>query len=324
MPAVDKSSAMAALLPDAPTTLAEFRSLGVPNWRVQELVEERLLRRVLRGVYVAATVEDSVALRVRAATKVIPPGVIVRDRTAAFLHGVEVLGYAETEVLPPLETCVLPGKEPPGRAGVDGRQRDLLPRDLVVLEGLTVTSPLRTALDLGCHLKRWTAFGALDAMRHEHALSLADFDRELPRFRGRRGVRQLRELLPMTDPRAESMRESWTRLVLLEEGFPPPELQWWIELAGIPTWRLDLAYPRHRIAIEYDGEEWHDRTEEQWENDDNRRAWLRQHGWIVIVVKKADLSPTGPNRWLDEVAASLAKRRVSTMRPFMHRGQLGA
>ena len=53
-------------------------------------------------------------------------------------------------------------------------------------------------------------------------------------------------------------------------------------------YRLDLAYPYHRICIEYDGREFHDGPLQQ-QADERRRAWLRQHGWTVIVVTVDDL-----------------------------------
>lgn len=302
-----------------PMTLAELRAHGLSKWQVIDLEASGQLRRVLYGVYVDAAVEDSVDLRLRSARKVIAPGSVVRDRTAAWLHGVDVFGYAESEVLPPIETCVLPGRPPTTRKGVDGRRRDLLPRDLMVIDGLTLTTPLRTALDLGCHLKRMMALAALDLFKNKHGLTDPELLRELPRFAGRRGVRQLRPLIPISDPRAESVRESWTRLAIIDDGLPVPELQYWIEIKGVPVWRLDHAYPRHRVAVEYDGEEWHDRTEEQRKNDRERREWLERNGWIVIVVRKADFVPGRRGAWLDELDQALWERRTSTMRPFMSR-----
>ena len=50
----------------------------------------------------------------------------------------------------------------------------------------------------------------------------------LPRFRRRRGVVQLRELLELVDARIESARESWTWLEIHDAGLPLPEPQVWI------------------------------------------------------------------------------------------------
>ena len=72
-------------------------------------------------------------------------------------------------------------------------------------------------------------------------------------------------------------------------------------------YRLDLAYPAHRVAVEYDGEEWHHLTEEQRENDRTRREWLRQQGWTVIVVDKDGVHDRS-QRWLRELREALRPR----------------
>jgi hypothetical protein len=125
------------------------------------------------------------------------------------------------------------------------------------------------------------------------------------RYFRRRGVVQLRQLIPLADPRAESARESWTRLAIIDAGLPCPELQFWIEIDGVPTYHLDLAYPRHRIAVEYDGEEFHRRTPEQRRHDDKRRTWLEESGWTVIVVKRGDFTGAALDRWLGDLRAAL-------------------
>jgi very-short-patch-repair endonuclease len=68
---------------------------------------------------------------------------------------------------------------------------------------------------------------------------------------------------------------------------------------------LDLAYPRLRVVVEYDGEDFHDRTEEQRRHDAERRAWLEEHDWTVVVVKKGDFTGAGLDRWLGELRRAL-------------------
>lgn len=303
-------------LPGHPFTTAHLPDLGISRKQLRAAVEADVVRRVLRGVYVAHDVDDTIAVRAAAARMVIRPGSVVRDRTAAWIHGVDVLGWAETEVLPPVETCVARFNSPTRRGGVDGRTRDLELRDVMTIDDVWVTTPLRTALDLGCNLKRQTALGALDAVMHHHHLVPGQLVAELPRLAGRRGVRQLRSLLPLSDPLRESMRESWMALALHDAGLPMPQAQHWIDIDGVPTWRLDLAYPRHRIVIEYDGEQWHHRTEEQRRHDERRRGWLRAHGWAVIVVTKLELTPTGPSPWIADVREAL-RQRTTTMRRWV-------
>ena len=78
-----------------------------------------------------------------------------------------------------------------------------------------------------------------------------------------------------------------------------------VVIDGVPTYRIDLAYPRHRIAIEYDGEEFHDRTPGQRHHDKKRREWLERHGWTVIVVKRGGFTGAGLDAWLNELRAAL-------------------
>lgn len=74
------------------------------------------------------------------------------------------------------------------------------------MAGVRVTTPLRTALDLGCLLRAREAIAALDAFARLHGIPTALLTAELPRFKRRRGVRQLRTLVPLVDGRAESAR----------------------------------------------------------------------------------------------------------------------
>lgn len=296
-----------SLLPERPFTYTQLADVGLSRSQLRRAVESGRVRRLLTNVYVTAATEDSMDLRIQAVALVVRPGHIACDRTAAWLHGVDARTFSEHAVHPPIEACVLRGREPSHRAGVRGRSRDLRPDDIVDHGVFLCTTPLRTALDLGCILTRRDALAAIDQLRRLHSLAVADLAAELPRFGRRRGVVQLRDLVALSDPRSESVRESWTRLALLDAGLPVPEVQWWVEIDGVPTYRLDLAYPLHRVAVEYDGEEFH-RTPEQRRHDLERRERLRDLGWTVIVVRNGDFSGLRLERWVDEVRCALVDR----------------
>ena len=179
------------------------------------------------------------------------------DRTAAWVLGVDCFRYAELDCIPPLESCVLRGHEPTERREVVGRTRDLREDDIIEIGGVRVTTPLRTAADLLCLLPRREALAAADALMRLHGFTVAELRRLLVRYYRRRGVVQARSLAPLVDGRAESSGESWARLEINDHGLPVPTPQHWVLVDGVPTYRLDLAYPRARIAIEYDGEAHH-------------------------------------------------------------------
>lgn len=263
------------------------------------------VRTIVRGVFVAVGVPDTIELRAHAVARVVRPHHVVTDRTAAWLHDVDVHTYAEHDVVPLIETCALRWHEPTTLPGVDGRTRDLLRCDVMTLHGVPVTTPLRTALDLGCCLRRREAFAAMVALARLHGLTKEDLVRELGRYRRRRGVIQLRGLAGLVDPRIESQREAWVFLDIADAGIPLPQPQHWIEVEGVLTYRLDFAYPKARVCVEYDGFEWHEKSEEQREHDRKRRQWLRDHGWTVIVIRSGDFTGDAPDRWLRELREAL-------------------
>jgi hypothetical protein len=261
---------------------------------------------VLYGGYLPDGVTDSIEMRAGLAARLLPEGHIVSGRTAAWLYGVDTYAWAEGSDIPPIDVCVLSGSEPSDREGVVGHVRDLSQHDVTTVAGIRATTPLRTAMDLGCILKIREAIAAMDALARLRGVTVAAMTAELPRFRRRRGVRQLRVLVPLVDPRSESARESWTRLEIYLAGLPAPTPQHWIEIDGVPTLRLDLAYPERRTAVEYDGYDAHERTAQQRDHDRRRREWLRENGWTVIVIRRGDFSGAALDRWLDELRAALA------------------
>lgn len=286
-------------LPSCPLSRRDLLQMGLSENRLRHLIRSGVLRVVFRGVYVRADIEDSVELRVRAAALLVGSEQIICDRSAAYLHGVDVYGSRERPEWR-LETCVRSGG-PNRHRGVDGRQRKLADGDVARLGSVPVTTPLRTALDLGCALPRHRALGAMDALAREHHFDRRDLQRECSRFRGRRGVIQLRELATLVDPRSESPRESWLRLVLFDARLPMPEVQWWVVEEGVQVYRLDFAYPGHLVAVEYDGFDHHMKTAEQIRTDHERRQWLAARGWKVIVVTKADLRHDVDAVWLSQL-----------------------
>ena len=291
-------------LPAHPFTRTQATELHLTRGRLADALAQGQLRRVVRNVYVRADVADSVELRAEAAALVVTPGVVFVDRTAAWLHGVDVFDYRELEILPPLECVVLRDRSRIERTGCVGGERDLAVNDVTRVHGVRVTTPLRTALDLGCLLPRPDALAALDMFLRQ-GVREREILESLPRYRRRRGVVKLREMTSLMDARAESARESRTRLAIHDADLPAPRPQHWVTEHGVRIYRLDLAYPRHRVAVEYDGRDWHENTAEQIDADLRRRAWLAARGWTIIVVRRGDFQPGRRGEWLRELRCAL-------------------
>lgn len=311
---------VAAGLTQTPFTRFEALRAGVAPHELRLLIDEGALRLSVRGVYVPARLPDSLEVRVQSLAKVAAAHVIIVDRTAAWLWGVSAFTLAEESGFVPIDAYSLRGRTRVRRPGVRGGARDLRPSDWVETGGVRVTSPVRTAMDLACSLGRLDAVAALDALMRGQGLTRADLCAQLPRFRGRRGVIQAREVVSLVDPRSESQGESFTRVVIIDEGFPVPSLQVWVyDEQGRPLFRLDHAYEELKIAVEYDGEEHHTSPEDR-ERGARRRAWLRANGWIVIVVTKSELAVHSRIRWVEELQCA-RQQRVDEMRCAKARSQ---
>jgi very-short-patch-repair endonuclease len=300
-------------LPDTPFTLADLETLDLDRPTLRRLIRAGFVRVPFYGAYVPAHLPDTQETRAAALGMAVTEHHVICGRTAAWLHGVETYSRAELQVAPEVETCALRGRTPTRLKGADGRTRDLTPHEVMTIGTVRVTTPLRTALDLGCHLKRREAMAALNEFARRHGVTALMLARELPRFAGRRGVVQLRELVPLVDPRIESQRESWVWLALGDHNLPMPEPQYWIEIDGVPTYRLDFAWVLARVCVEYDGVDGHDLTEDQRRSDAARRAWLREHGWTVIVVRLGDFTGEALDRWIRELREAL-RPTYSTLR----------
>lgn len=291
-----------------PFTFSQANATGITRDLFRLLLAEGRVRHVLREVYVRNDLPDTIEMKASAIALVAPAHAVICDRTAAWLWGVDAFRHWELDMLPPLDTYVLRGNSRIRRPETCGGERDLRCDDVVVIGGMRVTTPLRTSLDLGCRLSRYEALAVMDSFARLHDVGPAELRALLPRYRRRRGVVQARELVRLVDPRSESAAESFVRLVIHDHGLPAPEPQYWVTVGGVAAYRLDLAYPRLRIGVEYDGEDFHS-SEEDRGRDRRRRTWLRDNGWLVIVVRKDDLRGASREAWLHELRTALAARQ---------------
>ena len=273
---------------DRPFTAREADAAGVPSSLRHKLVATGLLRPMLRGVFVASQVPDSLRLRVAAVALVTPPHLVVVDRTAAWIHGVDALPRSAIHQLPSLELYSR-GASRMRRTGVSSGIRHLTAADIEVLNGVAVTTALRTACDLGRLLWRYDALAAIDGFLRL-GVAREELIREVDRFKGHRGVVQLRRLAALGDRGAESPPESALRLHWHEADIPaPPETQIWVHADdGMPRFRIDVGDPEVRFGAEYFGEEFHGTDAEA--ADEDRLQWLRdRRGWVMEVFTKADV-----------------------------------
>jgi hypothetical protein len=271
---------------DVPFTAPVAKAVGVSRHQLTWLCRQGLLRQPLPGVYIVAQLPDSTMLRAHCLSLVVPDDCVIVDRHAGWLHGAEMI-LAPNEHLQTLPIRVF---RPSGygrlRNGLaESGERNLRQDDIMEVLGLPVTTPLRTAWDLGRVRSRERAISGLDAMLRLGLFSHDELLAGVERFRRMRWITTLRTLAPLADGRAASPGESVLRLRWLDCGLPRPVPQFEVWVDGVLIAILDLANPELWYAAEYDGEEWHS-SEEQRDHDRNRRDEVERHGFIVDAFKK--------------------------------------
>ena len=298
---------------DTPFTTRTAVAAGVSRHWLTQLHAQRLLRNPLRGVHVAAGVPDTLATRVECLRLVMHEDAVLCDRHAGWLHGAEM-------VLVPGEHLQLRGLtlDLPGGRGrlrnklTDGGQRQLRPDDVMEVRGIRVTTPLRTAWDLG--RTRWPepALSGLDAMLRLGAFTSTDLVSGIERFKSMRWVTTLRTYAPLADGRAESPGESALRLRFMENGLPyEPQIA--VSSGPRRAW-IDVGDRASRFGVEYQGREWHEDALSQ-ARDRTRMDWLeRSAGWTMREVWAEDVY--GHERAIDRILREgIAFARARHRRP---------
>ena len=181
------------------------------------------------------------------------------------------------------------------------------PDELDVVAGLPVTSPRRTAFDIGCRKPMGLAIAHLDALMRATGLKVNEVREISAMHRGARGLRQLEAVLECVDAGSQSPKETWLRLLLVKAGLPRPTTQIPVmAAAGTQMYYLDMGWPDLMVAVEYDGE--HHRLDRwQYAKDIRRSEKLAQLGWIVIRVVASDRPDDIVRRVRDALAYRAAK-----------------
>jgi hypothetical protein len=188
---------------------------------------------------------------------------------------------------------------------------DLPDDDVVELDGLLVTSPLRTLVDLARTASFATGVAAIDcalaALRPDRGTApFVERDALLDRaarLAGQRGVRRLRKVIDFADGRSGSSGESHSRVQIARLRLPRPELQ--VEIVDLEgrTWHSDFGWLKYRMLGEFDGMVKYTR---------NRYLRGRDVADVVIEEKLREdairlASGCGMVRWTTQTSRSLAR-----------------
>ena len=243
-------------------------------------IPERALRSlyeaVYPGVYVPWGVELTASQRARAAWLWSRRRAVVTGHSAAAL-----LGAKWVDPLAPAELAY-DNRHAPKLIAV--HTDTLLDGEVMEVDGVAVTTAARTAFDIGRRAPRLLALQKLDALANASDVKVLDVEAVTAQHRGARGIRRLRQILPLVDGGAESPRETWTRLALIDAGFPTPRTQIPVfGLGGCVVARIDMGWDEWRVGVEYDGaQHWTDPL--QRTRDIDRWSEVADSRWTIIRV----------------------------------------
>jgi very-short-patch-repair endonuclease len=168
----------------------------------------------------------------------------------------------------------------------------LTDRDVTEIDGIPVTRPVRTFLDLGVVLPADSLEQILDDGRRRKMLEIAPIWRRLEELGDLRpGTKRVRGVLAcqVTGNRpAESVLETRFRQLVRGAGLPMPTPQFEVSANGFRA-RVDFAYPHLRLAIELDGAAHHSGRSAH-RRDRDRENQLVALGWRVLRFTWDDVS----------------------------------
>ena len=193
----------------------------------------------------------------------------------------------------------------------------LCSRDACRVGDMRVTTPARTAFDIARRLPLLVAVPKIDAVLRVSGCSALDAQAVLNRNPGLRGTRNAAIALSLADAGAESPPESLVRLLVLMAALPRPATQIVVpDGYGSPVYRLDLGWPQHKVAIEYDGaQHWTDPA--QRARDIERLEFLAAQGWTIIRLSWVQLRDQ-PISVVNRVARALgAVPNVTLLHAFL-------
>jgi len=252
-------------------------------------------RALCRDIYIDARARVTHELRCEATVFALPADAAITGRSAATIRG-----CALARPWDPVEVVAPPRRRLNWRDGIDLRRNEIRRDETEPWNGGRITTPLRMGLDLALDRPLPHAVADLDMVLRAGLVN-ADELAALMASRSDRGIVVARQAVGLTDPLAESRPESMVRVHLVLAGLAPVP-QFWIDDASGRIARTDLAFPEHRLAIEYDGQ-WRDG--QVWALNHDRARLNRVHlaGWDVIFVTDELLA--NPRKLVAMVEAAL-------------------
>jgi very-short-patch-repair endonuclease len=179
----------------------------------------------------------------------------------------------------------------PKREGSKLRRRDRAPSDVVERNGLRVTTLPLTVVEAAA--RRGGGAKLMDSALQRH-VELPQLWRAHLRNKGRHGSPAARRLLQVASDRARSEAERLLLKLLRDNG-----ITGWNANYPVGGYKVDVGFPRQKVAIETDGWAFHS-SQEDFQKDRERQNKIALLGWQVLRFTWLDLTEY-PQRVLAEI-----------------------
>jgi very-short-patch-repair endonuclease len=236
----------------------------------------RYYRAMMPNVYLDKRVEPSLRQRTVAAHLWSRREAVVSGLAASAMHGAK---WIDDDV--PIELIWRNARVP---GGVVSRADSILEEEIQRLDGLAVTSPERTAFDIGRRGRIDDAVARLDALAQATGFKVPAIHELATQHPRTRGLRRLEKVLDLVDAGAESPKETWLRLLAIRAGYPRPRTQIPVLSPDGRRWyHLDMGWEDIMLALEYDGDH-HRTTRERFAYEIERAEDIHNLGWTIVKV----------------------------------------
>jgi very-short-patch-repair endonuclease/predicted transcriptional regulator of viral defense system len=270
----------------------QLAALGLQQRAVSYRAAAGRLHRVHRGVYAVGHTVLTANGRRMAAVLAAGPGAVLSHASAAALWEIRPTNATRIDV-------TVRTKRGRARRGLRIHRTSTLQADEVTdHQGIPVTTPSRTLLDLAATLPRRALERALDEAEVQELYDLTSLTAIARAHAGERGARALTEALDhdpgttLTDSELEELMLALCDEHRLER--PKPQTR----VAGL---RVDFYFAAARLVVETDGYRYH-RTRRAFERDRERDAILARAGYRTLRFTHRQLTKRAA-----EVAATITK-----------------
>jgi very-short-patch-repair endonuclease len=279
---------------DGVITLAQAKRAGLSQDAIDRRVKSGAWLRCSRGVYFVDDRPFTDEARVRAGVWSYGQDAVASGLAAAWWQG---LTRFPPEIV---EVTVRRGAHLQHNYGTRLRRRDLVPKEIVERKGLLVTALPLTVVEAAA--RRDGGAKLMDSALQRH-VELPQLWKAHLRNKGRHGSPAARRLLRAAADGARSEAERLLIKLLRDNN-----ITGWKANYPLAGYKIDVAFPDEKVAIETDGWAFHS-DQEDFQKDRERQNKIALLGWKVLRFTWLDLTEY-PRRVLAEIrfARGLAAR----------------